>query len=420
MPIDRRTIGEVLAENEELRLRLEEAEQTLGAIQRGEVDALVVETPQGDRIYTLQGAEHPYRILVESMNEGAAILDLDGTIRYCNNRLATMLQVPLEKLIGTLLNSYVAPLDMMDFVATLDRCQEEQGTAEVRLITYQGDSLSVHLSCRALMQDGIGISAVITDLSEKKYKDEVIASRTTELATTLEELQEKEHMLLMQSRMAAMGEMIGNIAHQWRQPLNSLSLTVQQLRLYYDMGRFSKEYLDKSVDSSMKLIQHMSDTIDDFRNFFIQDKEKTEFKVKETVNNALKLLEGALKNENISVEANLSDDVVIQGYPNEFAQAILNLITNAKDAFEERRPEDPTIAITAVNEGGKAVVTIRDNAGGIPEDIIEKVFDPHFSTKGSKGTGIGLFMAKNIVERNMNGRLTVLNSGGGAKFRIEV
>lgn len=420
MPIDRRKIKEVLAENKELRLRLEEAEATLGAIQRGEVDALVVETPQGDRVYTLQGAEHPYRVLVESMNEGAAILDLDGTVRYCNNRLATMLQVPLEKLTGTALNSYVAPLDIGTFVTTLKRCQKEQGTAEVRLITAQGDMLSVHVSCRALAQDGIGISAVITDLSERKYKDEIITARTVALENTLEDLHEKEHMLLMQSRMAAMGEMISNIAHQWRQPLNSLSLTVQQLSIYYDLGHFSKELLDRSVDGSMKLIQHMSDTIDDFRNFFKPDKEKVEFSIKQTVEKALKLLEGALKEQNITIVADLSEELVIYGYPNEYSQVILNIVTNAKDALAERKPENPTIVITAANEGNKCIVKIYDNAGGIPGDIIGKVFDPHFSTKGPQGTGIGLFMAKNIIERNMAGRLTVHNSGGGAEFSIEI
>jgi len=171
----------------------------------------------------------------------------------------------------------------------------------------------------------------------------------------------------------------------------------------------------------MKLIQHMSRTIDDFRNFFRPDKEKAEFRLSEAVTGALALMEGSFRHHRITIEVFSLDDPAVIGYRNEFAQVILNILSNAGDIFRERRIEDPRVTITIGCEGERAVVTVADNAGGIPDEIIEKVFDPYFTTKGPQsGTGLGLFMSKTIIEKNMNGALTVRNSGDGAEFRIEV
>ncbi|MDR3581144.1 MAG: ATP-binding protein [Oryzomonas sp.] len=238
---------------------------------------------------------------------------------------------------------------------------------------------------------------------------------------TSEALREKERMLIQQSRLAAMGEMIGNIAHQWRQPLNVLGLTIQQLLLFYDDGQFSREFLAHGVDSSMKLIQHMSRTIDDFRDYFRPDKEKVEFRLGEAVSGALALMEGSLGHHRIATEVFSQCDPAVIGYRNEFAQVILNILSNAVDIFRERGIENPKVTITIGHEGERAVVAIADNAGGIPGEIMEKVFDPYFTTKSSQsGTGLGLFMSKSIIEKNMNGTLTVRNSGDGAEFKIEV
>jgi signal transduction histidine kinase len=238
---------------------------------------------------------------------------------------------------------------------------------------------------------------------------------------TSEALREKERLLIQQSRLAAMGEMIGNIAHQWRQPLNVLGLNIQQLLLFYDDGQFSREFLAHGVDSSMKLIQHMSRTIDDFRDYFRPDKEKVEFRLSEAVAGALALMEGSLGHHRIATEVLSQCDPTVIGYRNEFAQVILNILSNAVDIFRERGIENPRVTITIGNEGERAVVAIADNAGGIPGEIMEKVFDPYFTTKSPQsGTGLGLFMSKSIIEKNMNGALTVRNTGDGAEFRIEV
>jgi C4-dicarboxylate-specific signal transduction histidine kinase len=165
----------------------------------------------------------------------------------------------------------------------------------------------------------------------------------------------------------------------------------------------------------------MSGTIDDFKNYFKPDKEMTRFNVHDAVVNTISLLEGSMQNSKVAIEINAKDKPVINGYRNEYSQVILNILTNANDAFMECRIDNPRILITISGGDGQAVVTIADNAGGIPEEIIENIFDPYFTTKGAQqGTGIGLYMSKTIIEKNMWGSLTVRNVDGGAEFRIEV
>lgn len=275
-----------------------------------------------------------------------------------------------------------------------------------------------------LQQMGADISFALDNIvreSRSKEAERALLEETAERLRTAEVLREKDQMLIQQSRQAAMGEMINNIAHQWRQPLNSLGLTVQQLLLFNDPEEITMEFLGECVNSSMELIQHMSKTINDFRDYFRPDKEKTNFSVCEAVVNTLSLLDGSLQNSKIRIEIVANDKPVINGYQNEFAQVLINILNNARDALIEGEIDDPRVIITIINENDRAVVTIADNAGGIPEEIMTKIFDLYFTTKGPQvGTGIGLFMSKSIVEKNMGGRLTVRNCADGAEFRIEV
>jgi len=218
-----------------------------------------------------------------------------------------------------------------------------------------------------------------------------------------------------------MGEMINNSAHQWRQPLSVLGLNLQDLPYAYDSPEFSREYLTTSIDKSMQLIEHMSQTIDDFRNFFRSDKKATTFCVNEVIRRTLSLIDKSFQDQQIKIAFQAGDDRVVNGYPNEYSQSLLNIIINARDALVEQHAEDARILVQSFAEGDKTVVTITDNAGGISDDIIDRLFDPYFTTKGpDKGTGIGLFMSMTIIEKNMGGRLTVRNTGNGAEFRIEV
>ncbi len=275
-----------------------------------------------------------------------------------------------------------------------------------------------------LVQMQVDISFALENLAREKQRKIIEQSLHAEIETKLravEALREKEQMLIQQSRQAAMGEMIGNIAHQWRQPLNSLGLSVQQLLLFYDLGEFNREFLDRSVTQSMTLIKHMSETIEDFRNYFKPDKEMTEFRVRAAIEHTLSLIDDSFKTQHINCEFVIKDDVVIYGFQNEFAQALLNILNNARDILTEREIDAPRVTISIFNQDGAAVVTIADNAGGILEEIMDKIFDPYFTTKGpQQGTGVGLFMSKAIIEKNMGGKLSVLNTDTGAEFRIEV
>jgi PAS domain S-box-containing protein len=254
---------------------------------------------------------------------------------------------------------------------------------------------------------------------EKAYAD--LKRETEERLAAVEDLRKNEQLLIQQSRLAALGEMLGNIAHQWRQPLNVLGLLIQQLAMDYEYGGVTQEHLDKEVAKAMQLILHMSQTINDFQNFLQQDKQKVCFNVNEVVATTISLLEATLKTMNVTVEIDQKEEITITGYRNEFAQVVMNIVTNSRDVFRERNIASPKVVITLFRESGRSVVTIADNGGGIPEAIIEKIFDPYFTTKGpDRGTGIGLFMSKNIIEKSMNGVLTVRNTGEGAEFRIEV
>ena len=247
-----------------------------------------------------------------------------------------------------------------------------------------------------------------------------LEEETAQRLRTLEELSDKERMLLQQSRLAALGEMISNIAHQWRQPLNELGLIVQELPMMYDQGNFSREYLKESVAKFMKVLRHTSKTIDDFRNFFKPDKETAPFNVKEVVEKTLSLIQESFKHLQIKITVEAGGEPVIFGHPNEFSQVILNILFNARDAFLDRKLESREVEIRVFKEGGVAVVTIADNAGGIPESIMDRIFDPYFTTRGpDQGTGIGLYMSKIIIEKNIPGRLSARNKGPGAEFRIE-
>ena len=270
------------------------------------------------------------------------------------------------------------------------------------------------------------------DITERRRIEDALIDKQNELEelnSSLEErilqavndLRVKDQLLIIQGRQAIMGEMISNIAHQWRQPLNMLGLLAQELPVIYKHGEFSVEYLDANVKKSLELIQYMSKTIDDFRYFFKPDTEKVQFKAVEVIEKAVSLLEGSSAAHGIKTELQATGDPCVNGYPNEFAQVILNIISNARDALLARKAANPTLLIKAYTENSRTVVTISDNAGGIPEEIIESIFDPYFTTKGpDKGTGLGLHMAKTIIEKNMNGTLKVRNLVDGAEFRIEI
>ncbi|MBF0318361.1 MAG: HAMP domain-containing histidine kinase [Nitrospirae bacterium] len=241
------------------------------------------------------------------------------------------------------------------------------------------------------------------------------------------EIRQNEQMLIQQSKMAAMGEMIGAIAHQWKQPLSALSVNIQDIKDAYEFGELNSEYIDNIIRTSNEQVGFMSKTVDDFRNFFKPSKEMAVFNVVNSIKEILSMFTNMFNKNNISVRLHYDDagNLKCTGYPNEFKQVILNIINNSKDAIVSRRAKDQkahfegTVKIAVHNEDQDIAVIISDNAGGIPEAIIERVFEPYFTTKPSDiGTGIGLYMSRTIIETNMGGRLTVRNTEDGAEFKI--
>jgi len=233
--------------------------------------------------------------------------------------------------------------------------------------------------------------------------------------------QEQEQLLIHQSRLAAMGEMIGAIAHQWRQPLNALSLVLQNQNINYQLGKLDEKNMQRSMEKSERLINKMSTTIDDFRNFFKPNKHAEQFNIKTLLISTIGLLDAQFKNHNIEIHINCEEDLNIKGFQGEFSQVIINLLNNAKDTLLERESKTPTVNISAHRIPNGINVTVQDNAGGISAEIINKIYDPYFTTKDEgKGTGIGLYMSKMIVENNMQGKLYAFNDNEGANFVIEI
>jgi signal transduction histidine kinase len=273
---------------------------------------------------------------------------------------------------------------------------------------------------KALEDSGRSISEIVEKRTERLKMD--INELQRKLKEEYSKNSKKDQMMIRQSRLAAMGEMISNIAHQWRQPLNALALTIQDIEDSFRHNEVTDEYINDTVEKSMELIQHMSTTIDDFRNFYKANKDIVEFSMKKAIDEAMKIISASLKNSSIEVSINCVHDVTAKGYPNEFSQVILNILSNCKDALLDNRASGRKIEITVDSlASGKGVITITDNGGGIPANVIESVFDPYFTTKEQgRGTGIGLYMSKTIIENNMGGKIDISNVNEGTRVTLEL
>ena len=224
------------------------------------------------------------------------------------------------------------------------------------------------------------------------------------------ELKAKDKLLFQQSKMASMGEMIGNIAHQWRQPLSVISTCASGIKFEKEFNQISDERLYESLDLIVENTQYLSKTIDDFRNFFKADKIIEDFCVNDSILRVLKLLKSSIQNHNIQVETHLNGDLIIHGYPNEFLQVLVNVINNAKDALMTQPVNTRFMNIKTFIKNKRCVIEVNDNGGGVDESIVSKIFDPYFTTKHkSQGTGIGLYMSHQIVVEHMKGSIYAKN-----------
>ncbi|MCK5111304.1 MAG: PAS domain-containing protein [Arcobacteraceae bacterium] len=251
----------------------------------------------------------------------------------------------------------------------------------------------------------------------------------TDLKYSQEELQRKEKMLAQQSKMASMGEMLENIAHQWRQPLSIISTASSGIVMQKEFGTISKEQEIEDLNVITASVKHLSKTIDDFRDFFKPDKEKKLFSLKEIYKKTLSLLESKFKNREIKVIENI-EDIQLYGLDSELIQAIMNILNNARDILETKdKNQKRLIFVDIYKQGDNAILKIKDNGGGIPKDIKDKIFEPYFTTKHkSQGTGIGLYMSEEMIAKHMYGKISVENetfiyedkSYNGACFTISL
>ena len=233
---------------------------------------------------------------------------------------------------------------------------------------------------------------------------------------------ENEKLLLHQSRLATMGEMMGAVMHQWSQPLSVLSSVHSSILLKLELGSLNEEIILKKMDLMTNTIKFMSQTMGDFRNYFRPDKLKEEFNVRSEVNVIVSMLGSILSSNDISIGVEIDKNITGYGSANEFKQVVLNLISNAKDAIKEKMEKttfEGHIRVNAYSADGMSFLSVGDNADGIPVEILEHIFDDYFTTKDDSGTGIGLAMSKMIVEDQMNGKISAVNDDQGACFTVE-
>ena len=265
-------------------------------------------------------------------------------------------------------------------------------------------------------------SASSSELNKlKDVINKMLGSLEGRIISEIKERTKQEQLLIQQSKLASMGNMIGNIAHQWRQPLSEINAIMMNMQVKKEHSDLSDEEFEESIEECNVILSHMSNTISDFQNFFKPSKKKSIFSLQEECEKASFIIESSLKYNNIIFEIDIREDCDIFGYPREFSQAILNILSNAKDILVDRKIKEPNIKLILKKGSKYALIKIEDNAGGISEDIIDRIFEPYFTTKhATQGTGIGLYMSKVIIEDNMHGYINVKNGEFGAIFTIKL
>ena len=278
-----------------------------------------------------------------------------------------------------------------------------------------------------IREDGSEFNAIIN------IKDTSLNNQIFKIVTIvdIEDLKRKENLMAEQTKLAAMGEMLGNIAHQWRQPLNIISMSSSNLKLKNDIGELCSSTLSESLSLILRTTNHLSDTIDTFNDFLKTDKEKSFFNVNENIKNSISLVDSFFKNFNIDIILELEEGIFINSVANEFSQAFINILNNAKDAIvlNLKDNEYGLIKIKTKKIDNFIEISILDNAKGIEKDILNKIFEPYFTTKHKyQGTGLGLYMTRKIINSSMGGEITVQNKKfvhnqkkyEGAEFKIKI
>lgn len=244
---------------------------------------------------------------------------------------------------------------------------------------------------------------------------------TTEREKIRKKLRDQEEIMIAQSRHAAMGEMIGMIAHQWRQPITVIAMGANNMLVDIELDELKEESIKEQAQSILRQTDYLSRTIDDFRNFFRPDKEKEEVNLEDVMNEAEQIIGKSLEHNAVTLSIRDENGYKVKTYSRELLQVFINLLKNAKEALVEKREKDRHIDVIISDDTNNVITTVCDNGGGIDEEIIDKIFDPYFTTKDEKtGTGLGLYMSKTIVEKHLNGTIEVYNTKEGACFKVVI
>ena len=390
-----------------------------------------------------------YREAIENSNI-VSKTDIDGVITFVNEQFCEISGYSCEELIGKNHNIVRHP-DVPNSTFELlwqTILSKNPYSAMVQNLAKDGSTFYVNTTITPILDDHgeiqefIAIRYDVTQEVELKLALEEKERELTQLNQTLEQRvaeqtkelyrfnryleqrvqeevkknEEKQKILFAQSRFASLGQMIANIAHQWRQPLTELNLSLFGLKNALDG---EKEQAEGYYSDAKKTIQSMSQTIEDFQNFFNPHKTVEPFDPVESFRDALALIQKDLRKAKITLHTSLGRGITLTGVSNELTQVFINLLQNAKEALMETKEEGREISVQIIDSGSQILLSIQDNAKGIDEDKLEKVFEPYFSTKhASQGTGLGLFMSRMIIQQSLGGSITASNHEEGALFTI--
>jgi len=348
---------------------------------------------------------------------GISILDRNGMFLYANKFFQNMMEYTMEELYKESCISLSAPEYAKPSQTAVQKAIQYGGIEKFKkiCITKSGVHLNASMSL-SYLESRDEILMITSDITEDiQYQDKLKKQVEIEVAKR----SEQHEVMCHQSRLAAMGEMIDSIAHQWRQPLNSLGIIIQGLRHISTQKNIDVKFLKEIEVEIMEKVNYMSQTIDDFSMFFRISKQKEKFNVLKSIQDAIRLIDIQLKNNHIVFDINVDDnlDLNVLGFVNEFRQVVLNMIHNAMMAIVTSNQKNGKIEILIKSNRKNLHIEISDNGGGISKENMPKIFNPYFTTK-DKGSGIGLYMSKVIIENHMDGLLAVKNKKDGAQFTI--
>ena len=378
---------------------------------------------------TLESISPIVKTSIDFSLEGFLERDLNEIV----NKNKTILKIIIKDSTGTVItqSNVYADLIKRGFVSTnLQLEVGKLGTIEAYYSDFEENKSSelyqelvfnLLISIPFLILIAVFLYSSILTLHNKE-KEKAYAELKEQMEEEIKSHQKKTNMLFHQSRLASMGEMISNIAHQWRQPLNTISLVLQNLKLGYALNNLDKQKFDNSMEQIDGSLKYMSETITTFRNYYKTNQEAETFTSKEVIDEAVSVVENSLEDLGIKTIIDTQINEQIHGYKNELTQVIVNILGNAKEIFEKRNTANPKIIIkTSKPEYKKLLISIQDNGAGISEDIINQIFDPYFTTKHKdQGTGLGLYMSNIIIKDKFKGELKAINIDNGARFDIEL